>query len=388
MTTALQCPSCGEPVGEADDFCERCGARLHAPAPEEGACPKCGAPASEADADGYCGRCGARLPRPTDHWEVEAGAMALVSDKGLHHHRNEDAGALRVGAGFSLLVVCDGVSTTANPDQASAAAASAVAEVVEANLAGVSPSPQEAATVLLAAIEAAQKATLDVPQEEPGGYPQSPSSTLVTVVAVGSEAVAANVGDSRAYWIDTSDAGGSRVLSEDDSMAEAAIRSGESPGTAYARPDAHMITHWLGPDAPEPDPHVATVALEGPGELVVCSDGLWNYYESAEAVRTLLLAGPEGETTLARARRLVDAAIAAGGQDNITVALLPVPGPQSPAGTELPPAVVTPAETLEAPAAQLLEGPAAEPDDPSGESPAAPIPPPSTEAETTDTKEP
>ncbi|HEY2665624.1 MAG TPA: protein phosphatase 2C domain-containing protein, partial [Actinomycetota bacterium] len=233
MTTATLCPSCGETVDEEDDFCESCGTRLHAPPPQEGSCPKCGAPAEAADADGYCTRCGYRMPHPSDHIEVEEGGMALVSDKGLRHHRNEDAGAIRAPEGFSVLVVCDGVSTTANPDQASAAAAAALAEGVVGALSGHEPGASEAAAALADALAAAQEAVRNAPPEEEGGYLQAPSTTLATVVVIGDQLVTANVGDSRAYWIDATSAEASRLLTHDDSLAEAAIAAGASPEEAY-----------------------------------------------------------------------------------------------------------------------------------------------------------
>jgi serine/threonine protein phosphatase PrpC len=354
MTTATLCPSCGEAVAEEDDFCESCGTRLHAPPPEEGTCPKCGAPADQADADGYCTRCGNRLPRPSDHIEVEEGGMALVSDKGLRHHRNEDAGAIRATEAFSVLVVCDGVSTTANPDQASAAAAAAMAEGVAAALSGHEPAAEEAVSVLADAVAAAQAAVHNAPPDEPGGYTQAPSTTLVAVVVIGNQMVTANVGDSRAYWIDATSPQACRQLSHDDSLAEAAIAAGASPEEAYARRDAHTITHWLGTDAPEVMPHIEVITAPGPGILLVCSDGLWNYYEAPEALRDLMAAGPPGETALQTARRLVDVALEAGGHDNITVAVKAFGSPIWAAAPEAeaspaPPAAEPPTESPTAP---------------------------------------
>ncbi|MEA2501497.1 MAG: hypothetical protein QOD01_1608 [Actinomycetota bacterium] len=345
MTTATLCPSCGEAVAEEDDFCESCGTRLHAPPPQEGTCPKCGAPADQADADGYCTRCGNRLPRPTDHVEVEEGGMALVSDKGLRHHRNEDAGAIRATEAFSVLVVCDGVSTTANPDQASAAAAEAVADVVTAGLSEHEPAAEEAVSVLADAVAAAQAAVCNASPEEPGGYTQAPSTTLVAVVVIGDQMVTANVGDSRAYWIDAASPQACRQLSHDDSLAEAAIAAGASPEEAYGRKDAHTITHWLGTDAPEVTPHIEVVTAPGPGILLVCSDGLWNYYEAPEALRELVAAGPPGEVVLETARRLVDAALEAGGHDNITVAIKALGAPTWAEVPSAPPTTEPPSET-------------------------------------------
>ena len=309
-----------------DEFCESCGARLHAvPHPMPSFCPKCGAGADLADPDGYCGQCGFRLARPTDHIEIEVDTMAAVSDKGHRHHRNEDSVALRVGHDYRVVVVCDGVSTTANPDQASAAAAVAAADEIEAALLSGVLEPEEVRRAIADAVAVAQKAVLVVPADEPGGYTQAPSTTMVASVIVPGGIVTTNVGDSRAYWIDaSSDGGRSRQLTHDDSLAEAAIARGMSPEEAYAARDAHTITHWLGADAPALDPHTQVVVPDRVGTLIVCSDGLWNYFESPEALRELLGAGGPGETPLHSGRRLVQAALDAGGADNVTVAVVPV----------------------------------------------------------------
>lgn len=85
------------------------------------------------DTDGYCENCGHAQPRERDHMEQELGAVAAVSDRGLRHHRNEDAfavssAALPDGSPAVVAVVCDGVSSATRPDDASAAAASSANE--------------------------------------------------------------------------------------------------------------------------------------------------------------------------------------------------------------------------------------------------------------------
>lgn len=47
------CPRCGAPLGSEDMFCGKCGLRI------EYACPQCGAVLDASDA--FCGKCGARL---------------------------------------------------------------------------------------------------------------------------------------------------------------------------------------------------------------------------------------------------------------------------------------------------------------------------------------
>ncbi len=55
--------------------------------------------------------------------------------------------------------------------------------------------------------------------------------------------------------------------------------------------------------------------------MILCSDGLWNYYPSAADVASLVRAAQSlGERSPnAIARYLLNHALAAGGQDNVTV---------------------------------------------------------------------
>jgi len=120
------------------------------------------------------------------------------------------------------------------------------------------------------------------------------------------------------------------VLTEDDSWAAEQIASGTlSPEEAYASPLAHTITRWLGHDAdPGWLPRLARFEPPGPGRLLLCSDGLWNYAATAAEVATAM--GPTDDGLLVAARRLVDFANQAGGHDNITVVLVDVVGPPVP----------------------------------------------------------
>lgn len=266
-----------------------------------------------------------------DHVEIDLGMAALISDRGLRHHRNEDAGNVVIGGDRAAVVVCDGVSSTANPDQAAAAATEAAMDVLQAFLAERAPDQAEdeddgAATVaaLREAVDAARHAVDDVPGTEAGGYPGKPSTTLVAGVIGRGLAVMASVGDSRGYWL--ADGGTNQRLTVDDSWAEAAIASGVPEPAAYAAPQAHVITSWIGGDAGDVDPAVATVRLDEAGLVVVCSDGLWNYLPGPDDLAAAADTGapaPEGVSRpLAVARRLVDTALQAGGSDNITVAVV------------------------------------------------------------------
>jgi serine/threonine protein phosphatase PrpC len=80
---------------------------------------------------------------------------------------------------------------------------------------------------------------------------------------------------------------------------------------------------WLGADAGDTAPHLSTVRPSGPGRVLVCSDGLFRYRPNPV---DLAAATPSG-TPIDVARALVDLALAAGGEDNVSVAVLPFPAP-------------------------------------------------------------
>ena len=217
------------------------------------------------------------VPPSRDHTEVDLGTAAGVSDRGLRHSRNEDAMSLASQQTPDRLVVvavvCDGVSSSPRPDEASRVAADA------------------ALPVLVAAVQA-------------GGDLDEASRAAVQA---GRESVA----------------GG---------MIEAGLASEEA---AMASPHAHVLTRWLGAEAadlagdPAREPHVEQYSPPGTGTLLVCSDGLWNYLPEAADLAGLALPKAQNDP-LGAALDMVQFAIDAGGADNITVVLIPYPAPGGP----------------------------------------------------------
>ncbi|MEV7592610.1 protein phosphatase 2C domain-containing protein [Streptomyces sp. NPDC089922] len=305
-----------------------------APAPAQAAAPAA-APAAESgktcvacragrvDTDGYCEHCGHAQPRERDHLEEELGSVAAVSDRGLRHHRNEDsfavsATALPDGSAATVAIVCDGVSSASRPDEASAAAAGAANEaLLDALPRGAHP--QEA---MHEAILAAASAVNALAPEVPGAQ-NAPACTLVGAVVSGGLLTIGWVGDSRAYWVPDDRAALPRRLTEDDSWAAQMVAAGlMGEAEAYADVRAHAITGWLGADAYELEPHTATFKPDHPGVVVVCTDGLWNYAESAREMAQVLPADAASRP-LHSAQVLVGHALDGGGHDNVTVAVVP-----------------------------------------------------------------
>jgi serine/threonine protein phosphatase PrpC len=321
VTEERACPACDMPVYPDEDYCEACGQRLDAPVVAR-RCPGCSSAAISAD--GYCDDCGLRQPEASDHTEAEVPGAAGVSDRGKRHRRNEDAMALMATAGALgpgvAAVVCDGVSSSSRPEDASRIAAdTGAAALAEAYGSGAAPEAATRTAIARAAEAVAGLVGHDAETTQPDAEP--PSCTYVSALTHGASVTVGWVGDSRAYWL----AGdGGRLLTEDDSWAGQMVASGAmTEEEAERHPNAHVITAWLGADAGELDPHVVTFTPEGPGVVLVCSDGLWNYYPEAA---DLLAAAPSAASRpLEAARTLTGLANDAGGRDNITVVVIPFP---------------------------------------------------------------
>jgi serine/threonine protein phosphatase PrpC len=287
---------------------------------------------------------------------------AGVSDRGHRHRRNEDAMAVDAVTGHDgrpavVAVVCDGVSSSPRPDEASAVAADTACRTLGDALRG-GAHPEQATRAAIAAAAGAVARLAGRPGES-----NAPACTIVSAVVTTDLVTVGWVGDSRAYWLAAPDPdaaepdpddtlpGGpgpaldpatarlvpgagddtlvapspSALLTEDDSWAVRMIALGEmTEAQAYADRRAHAIIAWLGADAGVVRPRVVSIRPDGPGAVLLCSDGLWNYLQAAATLAAFAL--PRGLTEpLRQAQALTDYALECGGADNITVALVPFP---------------------------------------------------------------
>jgi serine/threonine protein phosphatase PrpC len=264
--------------------------------------------------------------------EEDLGQVAGVSDRGLRHSRNEDAMHFAVAdtdeGPVAVAIVCDGVSSAPRPDEASWSAVNAgITLLAEGAERGDDPE-----AVSRTAVKAAGRALTDL-----AGPEGAPASTYVSAIVEQQQVTVCWLGDSRAYWLapnapapagpnDTIDiTGGSRRVTRDDSLAEEIVAAGlATMDEAMASPQAHVITRWLGADLPEPEPHIEQFSPTGPGVLLLCSDGLWNY--RPEAAELAAMAMPAALTRpLDAAADLAKFALDSGGLDNITVVIIPFP---------------------------------------------------------------
>ena len=263
---------------------------------------------------------------------------AGVSDKGLSHPKNQDFLAIAAGHDaqdrpFAVVAVSDGVSTSAHSAQAATIAARESAASLSQTLCDAQSAPGDAQRQMRTAFRCANEAVLAASGT---GHPGSWACTLVVASWWHGRVVVGSVGDSRCYWFP--DQGQARLLSTDDSLAQARIELGVARQVAESGAQAHAILKWLGPGCGECEPTLQTLRPSGDGWLIVCSDGLWNYASAADdlgAVVAELQASMHDPTppACALAQGLADWANAQGGRDNVTVAAVRVTTP--PAGPVL-----------------------------------------------------
>ena len=227
---------------------------------------------------------------------LEAGSR---TDVGLRRRLNEDS----LLVAHPIYVVADGMGGHDAGDRASAA-------VVEAfrPLAGA----EHLDTVgVAAAIERAHDAVRLIAD----GTQRGAGSTLVMagVVQVGGRAhwIVAHVGDSRAYRLRE---GVLEQLTVDHSLVQELIDSGQlALDEVEAFGSRNVITRAIGADGSAAD--FALQPIVTGDRLILCSDGLHSEIDDAHIAQIAAAA----QTAQIAADRLLDAAIAAGGRDNVTV---------------------------------------------------------------------
>ena len=252
--------------------------------------------------------------------------VASCAHPGMRRDHNEDAvtfacGTTPRGQPFRVLVACDGVSTGSRAEQASQIAARMIRDTLARFCLGATP--LDGARNAMAAAIAEAHAEICAQGSDPGST-EPPGTTCVAALVLRDRLTVGWVGDSRAYWLTDR---GVELLTRDHSWVNEAVASGEATlAEALRAPHAHALTRCLGPHEPgevPPPVHadVITRRLGDRGTLVLCTDGLWNYYPIPEQMAGLVQRCGPGPTADRLARFLVHKALARGGHDNVSVAV-------------------------------------------------------------------
>ena len=332
----MNCPKCNT-IAEADsNFCEECGTPLKAlpagVAQKMGVC-ECGAGPDKIGEDGFCEVCGLKVKNSvSDHVEVELSPLvAGVSDSGKRHFQNEDSFCVHREKETVIAVVCDGVSVSQNPDQASQCAASAAKDSLAESAVKPNPDFNQAMRDAIRRADAAVKQVSFIPDLE---EIDPPSSTIIAVIVVPSagsgktkKAIIGWLGDSRAYYFTNK---ANTLLTKDHSWANEIVEAGEmSYEEAIKDARSHRLTRTLGgypakAGTEMDEPGIIEADLSATGWLILCTDGVWNYADSGEDLAKIFHAMPKTATALETAKFLTEWANAQGGKDNVSVVALAV----------------------------------------------------------------
>ncbi|MGL4552332.1 MAG: PP2C family protein-serine/threonine phosphatase [Gemmataceae bacterium] len=222
-----------------------------------------------------------------------------------------------------VMAVADGMGGTAGGEVASALALrAAVSAILNApNWALKLDHPEFREAAVEKAIErgmgyfkAAHEAILKQAQ---GGGPgvDRMGTTLTATYSFGRDLFILHVGDSRAY---RHRAGELTRLTRDHTMAQDLVDSGAlSEEEASGHRFSHILTRALSAQTESVKAEVGSVELRDGDVVLLCSDGLSGMVSDADIGR--ILGG--GGSPARLCQELVDAALAAGGRDNITAVI-------------------------------------------------------------------
>ncbi len=138
--------------------------------------------------------------------------------------------------------------------------------------------------------------------------------TVTALIAQGSAACAANVGDSRTYRFNAQ--GLSRVTIDHSLVARLVAAGMLRPDDVYTHPQRSQIYRSLGDEAEIPI-DLFPLRLE-PGEtFILCSDGLWEMVRDPDLAQ--ILSDTNGSDPQSIAEQLINVANDHGGEDNVSV---------------------------------------------------------------------
>ncbi|QNN53458.1 PP2C family protein-serine/threonine phosphatase [Nocardioides mesophilus] len=226
-------------------------------------------------------------------------ASGARSDVGLVRDNNEDSGF----AGPYLQLVADGVGGAAAGEVASATTAYVVSAL------SADAASRDLRQLLTDAVRVAHEQLRAGVEADPGRTGMA--TTLTAALAHGDEVVMAHIGDSRGYrWRE----GRLEQLTTDHTVVQALIDEGQlTREQVPTHPYRSVVLRSVDADS-DPVPDVFQADLRVGDRLMLCSDGLSDLVAEAEMGRALGLPDPQEA-----ASALVDAALANGGRDNVTV---------------------------------------------------------------------
>lgn len=239
--------------------------------------------------------------------------MIFMTDIGKVRQHNEDSGGIFFNqAGQTLAVVADGMGGHLAGDVASAMTVTELQRIWEA--APEIETAEQAENWLKKSI--AQVNTMLYEHAKSHAECNGMGTTIVAAIITKLFFTVAHIGDSRCYLLN--EAGFSQVT-EDHSLVNELVRSGEiTKEDAEHHPRKNVLMRALGTERYVEADSKSIVFEEG-DLLLLCSDGLSNKVSELEMVECLTQEMPIAD----KAAQLIDLANQYGGEDNITLIIVP-----------------------------------------------------------------
>lgn len=240
---------------------------------------------------------------------------AMLTDVGVVREHNEDSA--HVDTENQFFIVADGMGGHAAGEVASAMAVQTVRETLEGarqQIHGFVAAPTEDArrdlvALLERAVRAAHQAVFERGSRETDK--QGMGTTLDVVLVAGPEAFVAHVGDSRTYLIRE---GQAAQITTDHTVAEVLVIEGKlSVEEAQMSPLRTILVNAIGVAA-DVGIEMAHVQLREGDVLLVCSDGLHDYFTSEQELADRITQRAPDKALA----ELINLAKERGGHDNIT----------------------------------------------------------------------
>lgn len=237
--------------------------------------------------------------------------VGAVSHRGLVREENQDRISRSHTPFGELFLVADGMG---GHDDGGRAAAMTI-EHLESHLRHTPPETPTS-QALQAAADAANETVYHAATADGDGHLMG--ATLVLALLRGRRLRVAHAGDSRAYLF----RGGSLTrLTRDHSHVQRMIdHQVLTEEEARHHPDASVVTRAFGQE-PELEIEIAEpLELSDGDRVLLCSDGLCGYVDDATLEGALPALADVQDST----RRLIELALAAGGEDNVSVQLIEI----------------------------------------------------------------
>ena len=237
-----------------------------------------------------------------------------ITDKGMVRTQNQDSFFLDVlhKENFGVCVVSDGMGGARAGNIASEIAVTTFIEEIRQNYKS-NMNQKYTEEIADKALYKSNRKVYDKSKSDAEFYGMG--TTLVGAIIFGNEAVVINVGDSRAYLIDSD---GIVKITHDHSVVEDMLDKGEiTQDEARIHPSRNLITRALGTEI-DVEGDIYYHKLQNGSFLLLCSDGLSNMIEDQEILYEVLHGGEPGTCC----SRLLNIANTRGGPDNITVVLV------------------------------------------------------------------